>query len=373
MRLLDRYLLRELIVPLAYCLGGFLIFWAAFDLLGEIYTYRQLNLGFWDVVQYYLIRAPELLVTVIPIALLLALLYALTNHARHQELTAMRAAGVSLWRLCAPYLAVGASFTIVVFLLNEIWVPRSLTAANSILTRRGGTLKNQVDPRWTRDLTFLNEKDKRLWNIGLYDRRTGKMWLPNVEWWTENGERHRVAAAQAIYTNQMWVFLDARELHFLPDANPQWRRGETNRLELADWTETPELIDSEIVFSHLSSIEAAERSQMSLRQILNYQRLHPDLRSTRRAKLATQLHARIAEPWTCLVVVLIAIPFGTPSGRRNVFVGVASSIFIAFSYFVLARFSLALGTGGYLPALIAAWFPNLAFGISGIWLTQRVR
>ncbi|MCP5515865.1 MAG: LptF/LptG family permease [Verrucomicrobiales bacterium] len=373
MRLLDRYLLRELVVPLGYCLGLFVVFWAAFDLLGEIYTYRELNLTFLDVAQYYLIRAPQLLVTVIPIALLLALLYALTNHARHQELTAMRAAGVSLWRLCAPYLGVGAAFTVGVFLLNELWVPRSLAAANSILTRRGGKLKDQVDPRWARDLTFFNERDKRLWNIGLYDRKTGRMWLPNVEWWTGDGGRHRVAAAQASYTNRVWRFEDVRELHSDPDGESRWQRSETNRLELADWNETPEQIDSEIVFMHLTSIEATERPQMSIRQILNYQQLHPDLRAERRAKLKTQLHARIAEPWTSLVVVLIAIPFGTPSGRRNVFVGVASSIFIAFVYFVLNRFALALGTGGYLPALLAAWLPNLAFAGTGIWLTRRVR
>ncbi|MCB1126032.1 MAG: LptF/LptG family permease [Verrucomicrobiae bacterium] len=55
------------------------------------------------------------------------------------------------------------------------------------------------------------------------------------------------------------------------------------------------------------------------------------------------------------------------------FVGVASSIFIAFVYFVLNRFALALGTGGYLPALLAAWLPNLAFAGTGIWLTRRVR
>jgi lipopolysaccharide export system permease protein len=71
--------------------------------------------------------------------------------------------------------------------------------------------------------------------------------------------------------------------------------------------------------------------------------------------------------------VLIALPFGAASGRRNIFVGVASSIFICFAYFVLQQFGLALGTGGYLPSWLAAWFPNLAFGSAGLWLTASVR
>ena len=75
----------------------------------------------------------------------------------------------------------------------------------------------------------------------------------------------------------------------------------------------------------------------------------------------------------CLVVVLIALPFGAASGRRNVFVGVASSIFIAFAFLGLTKVSLALGASGYMPAWLAGWLPNLVFGFTGLWLTARAR
>jgi len=71
--------------------------------------------------------------------------------------------------------------------------------------------------------------------------------------------------------------------------------------------------------------------------------------------------------------VLIAVPFGAPSGRRNVFVGVATSIFICFAYFVLQRFGMALGTVGYLPPLVATWLPNALFGGAVICLIALVR
>jgi lipopolysaccharide export system permease protein len=74
-----------------------------------------------------------------------------------------------------------------------------------------------------------------------------------------------------------------------------------------------------------------------------------------------------------LVVVLVAIPFGAPSGRRNLFFGVAGSIFIGFAYFILQRVSLALGMNGQLPGWLAAWLPNLLFAAAGIILTSRVR
>jgi lipopolysaccharide export system permease protein len=56
-----------------------------------------------------------------------------------------------------------------------------------------------------------------------------------------------------------------------------------------------------------------------------------------------------------------------------VFVGVAASITICFAYFIIMQFSLAFGTGGYLPPWFAAWCPNLLFGITGLVLTSRVR
>jgi lipopolysaccharide export system permease protein len=73
------------------------------------------------------------------------------------------------------------------------------------------------------------------------------------------------------------------------------------------------------------------------------------------------------------VVVLIALPFGVVSGRRNVYVGVASSIFICLIYITLQQVGLVLGTSGRVEPWLAAWFPNLGFGLVGVALTLRIR
>ena len=99
MRLLDRYLLREFLVPLGFCLGGFLILWIAFDLFGQLHWLQEQGLSVLEIGEYYCFKSPEFLILVLPVALLLAMLYTLTNHARHNEITAIRAAGVSLVRL----------------------------------------------------------------------------------------------------------------------------------------------------------------------------------------------------------------------------------------------------------------------------------
>ena len=119
MRLLDRYLFRELFTPLAYCLGGLLVLGTCFSLFGELAELQERKLRLLDVAEYSVAIMPGFLVLVLPITLLLALLYTLTNHSRHNELTAMRAAGLSLWRICLPYFITGLLASAAAFVLNE--------------------------------------------------------------------------------------------------------------------------------------------------------------------------------------------------------------------------------------------------------------
>lgn len=373
MRLLDRYLLRELLVPLAYCLGGFLVFWISFDLLGDLEKFQASRLTPRDLVEYYALMLPEVFVTISPVALLLALLYALSHHARHNELTAMRAAGVSLWRACRPYFGVGLAFSGMIFALNEIWVPRGQDLGERVLNRHEAGAEGSKRARWQRNVAFHNERHRRLWNIGLYDRDTGAMWNANVDWELENGMRRRITAQFGVHTNGAWMFYGVRQLFFTPWPEPQWETGETNQLELLELNETPSQINTELRFAALQGARAAKRARLSLREIREYRDLHPSLPPAARRKLETQFHGRLAEPWISLVVVLMAIPFGAPGGRRNVFAGVAASIFLVFGFFFTQWLSLALGMGGHLPAWVAAWLPHMVFGLSSLALVWRVR
>jgi lipopolysaccharide export LptBFGC system permease protein LptF len=142
---------------------------------------------------------------------------------------------------------------------------------------------------------------------------------------------------------------------------------------MPQFTETPEEIRSEIKLANSVGLGPAKRADIPITEILNYLRLHPNPSRFEGFWLHTKLQGRLAAPFTCLVVVLVAIPFGAASGRRNLFVGVASSIGICFAYFVLQQVGLALGTGGQLPPWLAAWAPNMMFGLAGILMTARVR
>lgn len=497
MRLLDRYLLRELLVPLGFCLGGFLVFWMGFDILGELDGFQRAHMRVSDVALYYWYGLPELLVTVLPVGFLLALLYALTSHARHNELTAIRAAGIGLWRLCLPYFALGTLFSVGLYALNERIAPDARDHQEALKQRR--LAERTGDARqWRERIDVENAAEGRLWNIGAFNVATAELRAPrvrlpldpgarrtyrarlirwgeggwratnvaeslwrraddpapisvvassrdfprlpgspddllrwpgtafnvptpvtvtnpgaklgvvvvtNVAWRTNivvpagNGLRWRVGAYDPLrrelhdvrvevevprgavrqvvgesggWEDGKWVFRKAVEYVFrsATDGDPMQVLHES--LVVPELAETPDMIRAEIKVLSQRRGRALRRPELTLREIADYRRLHDRIPPELDAMLDTTFHARLAAPWTCLVVALIAVPFSAPSGRRNLFYGVAGSIGIAFAYFVLQRFGFALGQSGQVPGWVAAWLPNTVFGATGAFLISRV-
>lgn len=371
MRLLDRYLLRELLVPFGYCLSGFLIFLISFDLINHMDTFQKARLKPLEIAMYYIIRTPaDLVFPIVPAAWLLALLYAMVHHARHNELIAMRAAGVSIWRVALPYLALGFLLSLGLFLVNEFYAPDSAERAEAILKKRDNA-KGKSN-RWVRNVGFTNSRENRTWFIEAYDRQTGTMIRPHVEWILATGTRCEISAERGARTNGVWVFLNVKELVYpaIPGAVPLPEQKDVRAIP--EFTETPDEIESEIKISGIRSLRDIQKAQLSMMEILRYKRLHPE-GSPSMEMLDTKLHGRLAGPWACFVIVLISLPFGAMTGRRNVFAGVASSIVICFAYFVLLQVGTAFGARGYVYPWVGAWTPNFLFGISGIIATWRFR
>jgi lipopolysaccharide export LptBFGC system permease protein LptF len=484
MRLLDRYLLRELLLPLGICLGGFLVFWVAFDLFNDLKTFQNEQATFAGLARLYLIRLPDLLVTILPVGELLALLYALTHLARHNEITAIRAAGVSLWRICLPYFAVGALLSGGLYWLNEVYAPDAKEREERLRASWIDPHAAEASRLWRTNLNFQNRTDGRSWSIGAFNPATAELLQPRVAMFLPADARREVTADSGRWLNGRWGLTNGLEwLHrsasdpapasriaayitagefgapgdtllrwdggntivsnvlvlrsglaftnaasrqewrvaeFVPTngvlrgfafgepvgsgarrllmaergvwTNGQWRfqnvqeflyRSGTDdnpvdptfaEMDIPELTETPNILNSELrVSGLLTRNKVIRKPELSVAEVRNYLRLHPILPRGGRALLDTVMQARLAAPWTCLVVVFIAIPFSVPSGRRNVFFGVAGSIAMAFGYFVLQRVGFALGQSGTAPAWLAAWLPNLVFALLGLVLTARVK
>ena len=375
MRLLDRYLLRELLAPLAYCLGGFLTFYVAFDLIFGIKGFLEKHLGFADMAEYYVVTLPELLVMiVIPVSLLLALLYALTNHSRYQELTAMRTAGVGLWRLSLPYFGVAFLLGLVVLAMNELLVPPSEDRAREILHRYDSNPASRV---WI-PVNFHNEADGRTWQIDRFNRATSEMIAPKII-------RDQADGFDPVHRR------GSRHLHQRPvgflqrgglgaaagaPADPNPPATQTRKAVVAlTLTESPAWIESELKVSALalSPTEAAKKPQLSIREIRTYLRLHPHPAKQRREMLMTQLQCRLAAPFTCSGGGVDRAALRGGSGRQNVFAGVATALASASPISCCRKSAWAWAWAGSWRPFWRPGCRNIGVCLAGLGLMWRAR
>lgn len=379
MRLLDRYLLRELLFWLAVFFVGFLLVWVTFDLSLELHKLQEAHLRGMEIVEYCIYSIPEFMPMALPVSLLLALLYALTNHARHNEITAMRAAGISLARLCAPYFMVGLAATVALFVFNERYSARAADAADAVLNRHVEQQVPSAERNKVKNNIFVNTSpggQNRTWTQLSYNTKTREIIQPDVIWTpTNGGPSFELSGDIAVWGNHAWHFYGkVIESRIDPGANVAVRLLVTNALAMPQFTETPEQIQSEInVMKFYNHINKTHTADVPLKDILNYLRWHPHPDRKMRNWIYTKLHGRFAGPFACLVVVFVAIPFAAGSGRRNVFVGVAASIFIFFAYFVLQQIGFSFAETGWIPAWFGAWFPNLFFVVGSLVMMSKVR
>ena len=107
MNLFDRYITRNFLQAYLYCIIGFISIWFIFDISDNISTFLDERVSRSLIAKYYLTQVPQILVILLPVALLLALLFSLGRMSRSNEIVSMLTAGVSLPRLAAPLLLAG--------------------------------------------------------------------------------------------------------------------------------------------------------------------------------------------------------------------------------------------------------------------------
>ena len=219
MRLLDRYLFRELFVSLAYCLIGIQAFVVVFTVFSNTQKIQDNKLHFLDTIEYALGASMDFAWVVLPISLLLALLLVLTHFTRYNEITAMRAAGVSLWRVSGPYFIVGLVASVALFALNELLVPRSTDWADRVLHRYVADPGELAAPQEYHG--YFNARTRRLWQFTEYNARTAEMANPKVSWPLPEGGWREIKAERAVFTNRAWAFFNASEYEQASETAPE--------------------------------------------------------------------------------------------------------------------------------------------------------
>lgn len=371
MKIIWRYIFREFLVPLCYCLVGFVGIYVLFELFGSFSRMTAANLSAGEVAEYFAGYLSPFFHYLAPAALMLATIYTMWNFSRHSEITAMRASGIGPATIARPILFGALLLAAFVAWVNEGYMPDHALWAKRLRTAR---FKAEEAMRVGAP-NFKDTRHNQSWVVaGDHDASCAHFTDVRITVVNPDGTGERVITAEkADYLDGEWWLTGARTIHYATDQSAE---GEKSFMSVASPTPELEKLDFR-VFPELKARPAQIQMQsdgaqyISSRAKLRFLRRNPDLTDDMRDSLMYDTWAQILSPLACLVITLLSIPAGISSGRQAVFSGVIGALVMFFAYYGLVIGCMVLAKTGLMPPVPAAFVPPVAFSVLGVYRCMR--
>ncbi len=364
MRILDRYILNSMIRVFLGCCLIFLMLYVIIDIfshLDEILK-QKTNISFLFI--YYLNFLPFIFVQIAPFASLLGCLYTLGVLNRNNEIIAMRTSGLSIWRICRTLIVFACLITVLVFMVNDKFVPQSEITKQKI--------KNQIEQAGKET---PGETQEAITNLSIYGLKNrlffiNKFIVPEnkmegitiLEQDNLTNVRKKIVASYGIYKDDLWHFYECVTYFFAEDGRVKGEPAYFSE-QLMDITESPQ-----------DFLKQRQKPELMTVAQLNDYILKLSMSKAQKVvrNLRVDLYQRFFMPLTSLVILIVGIPFSLMMHRRAT--GLSSlgiAIMVGFLYYVVNAVSIALGKGGLLPPILAVSLSHILFLGLGLYLIRE--
>ena len=372
MRRIDLYFITEMTVP---AIVGFMIMLML--LLGrQLYAlllilYRCSATGH-DIVWMLLYYLPTVMMLAVPACLLLGTSLSLNRLERDRELQALRMAGVSLMRLVLPMIMVGVIFSIGMFVFQEKVIPITSHRAELIKRRLAFGSPALFVPQDVvmklEDNSYLyvrriDPKTQTFYGVILLKQNPGRfptlLTVPMAE--DHDGQWFLQADPTAPQIKpRLYTFSEHGELSAEGVAGP------------GSWINMTKEVWAYINDAPTTADELTIKQLLDLRHGLRGAGTGIDLNMALDPEMLTfYLHLKFSSALAALVAVLIAIPLSVHFGRSGGYVGLLLSVMVAFFFIVSQQWAQVLAETSHLSPIIAAWAPDVIFGLLGLILLIR--
>ncbi len=363
-QIIDTHILSSFVFYFGVLLVSFvslILLFNFFELMGDMVR----NSNLFTMLMYLFFLTPKLIYDMTPISVLAGVLLTLGVMSKHNEITAFKACGVSLYRLAAPLLTASTLLAGGLFAFDYNYVP----AAN----RRQEALRDEIKAKpkssWLRpDRKWIKGYGSRIYYYRYFDADEKMMEDVNVFDLdpVTFGLTHEIVAARARWNPSIntWVFEDGWSAQFqgVNEKTYSAFHGPLQPVSFPALTERPDYFLK----------EATQDKEMNFVQLDRY---IADLTQSGFGvtSLQVQFFRKFSVPVFALIMALIAAPFGFMVGSRGAMAGIGVSIVIAISYLALGSLFEKLGDVSLLPPSMAAWSPDVVFALAGVYLMMRVR
>jgi lipopolysaccharide export system permease protein len=328
---------------------GFILVFLLVELTDKIKFYFQYNPSGWLMIKYFLVKVPGYLFFALPLSILLGGMLSLFIMARNYEVIAMQANGIDGLNIARPLLWIGLWASAILFVANETVIPWSNRYSEYIqnveIARQPDRTFFKKDQIWMRSphsithIRNFSQSGQILQGISI------------VSWDDKYNFTERIFADKARWWNGAWVFYGVNRTRRTPDG----------RFVVDNVPSMSGPLDK-----RPEDFGRVERlaNEMNLVQLGSYiekiveEGYHP-------TRYIVDWHNKIAFPLVCLIMSALSVPFAVRlrPASGGMALGLALSIMVAFSYWIVHTMFIALGHAGYIPPIGAAWAGNVIFGL----------
>jgi LPS export ABC transporter permease LptG/LPS export ABC transporter permease LptF len=359
--LIDIYLLQQFLYYFLVLLAGFVLIVDAFTLFDLLADIARNHIGVLTILNYLRYLAPSMVYQLAPLATLVATLVTLAILAKNNEVIALKASGISLYRLVLPLILAGCLVSGGMFVLDETYLPYANQRQDALRNRiKGRPAQTYFEPAQQ----WIFGEHSKIYNYEFFDPDPQLFAGLNVfELDPATFQvRRRVFATRGSWepTEKIWVLTAGWVRDFGSD-------GRVAKYQPFTATSLPELTEPPGYFRR----EVRQYSQMNWRQLSTY---IAGLRQAGfdTARLSVQWEKKFAFPLIAAIIISLAAPFAFLVGTRGAVGGLAVAVGIGVVYWATAALLEAMGSVGQLPPVLAGWGPDAIFGFIAVYFFLRM-
>lgn len=365
MKILHKYLLKEFFSFLIYCILAFLVIFILIDVVEKLDTLIDNKVGFNIIILYYAFSLPYIIILTIPVAMLLTTMFSLGRLVGDNEITAMKASGVSFYRILIPLYVFSLCMGIILMVFTEYIVPQTNRYREDIETQ-GNNFRLTLSRIREMDQShiFLANGDGNVIYARSYDSSKkmarGVFIIEPYNYKSENivsgtakylGLKRRIDAEFMTFSGGRWNLINVKERTFTSD-------GEI----IESYTTLP---------APFITVEPSDFARIDVEPgEMNYFELRDYIKTIKEkggdaSEWIVDLYLKISFPFVSFVIVFFGAPMVAGSTERGKASSFGIALVICFIYYSLINACQILGRNGTLQPFIAVWLPNGLFFFVG--------
>lgn len=356
--IITRYFTREFLKIFCLCMGSFIALYLLVDLFERLDDMIEHQMAIGLIIKYVLCSLPMIIFQVCPLAVLLCTFITIGLFAKNHEIMALRAHGVSLYRVLKVFVFIAVSLCLFSLWLQEYVMP---TTNQIVKELKHVHIKGKKPSKLFKQNHYWYRSHNTIYSIDYFDPDTQELQKISLMYFDDSFNIvKRVDAQSATWSKDSWLFHNGQERKFLPDGSMQLNKFTDRAFSI---NKTPDDFLS-------ARKEAKEMSFTELWLVVQKMREEGYLPTS----YEVDMYAKISYAFITVIMALLGIPFALRTGRSGgLALGVSFSIVFGFLYWVFFAFCVSLGKSGALPPLLAAWIANIVFGMIGVYMFLHVR